>query len=310
MGHWVTTSLSKTNQNMTDTTPVRLPVADDDADAEQDEAAIPNDETEVAVDDVNEHYGNDYIVSDDESSEWSNVNPPARVVPSVAHSWTPRDSAHALRRFEQLRLIADAPIQERGFELICPITHTTIREPLFSKADGQIYESSAIRTWVQQKGTSPITRSATVADDLFSLSELPSLMMSMNDSARRLRDGIRILENQLITYCIPGVGTKLPELMSVDVHCTMSKDYYKLTVERDSLIKHLTTYACEFFGIEPLQTRTWNFDGDRLLNVFSHDDSQTLSTIFDTTDTVLPPQHHQVLLEMQVAGQFLLRRQK
>jgi hypothetical protein len=48
----------------------------------------------------------------------------------------------------------------------CPITHMAIETPILCLSDGCLYEEHAIRRWVEQHGTSPVTRAVTRCEHL------------------------------------------------------------------------------------------------------------------------------------------------
>ena len=50
--------------------------------------------------------------------------------------------------------------------LECPITMETIREPA-STVYGHLYEMSAIKAWVEQKGTCPMTQQSLTLDQIY-----------------------------------------------------------------------------------------------------------------------------------------------
>jgi hypothetical protein len=50
-------------------------------------------------------------------------------------------------------------------DLTCPITFDVYRDPVLA-SDGHVYERNAIIRWIQQQGTSPITREPLDVDDL------------------------------------------------------------------------------------------------------------------------------------------------
>ena len=60
---------------------------------------------------------------------------------------------------------------ETSNDLICPITLDVCRDPVLA-GDGHIYERSAIVQWIEQQGTSPLTRKPLNLDDLHSETSL------------------------------------------------------------------------------------------------------------------------------------------
>jgi hypothetical protein len=77
-------------------------------------------------------------------------------------------------------------------QLVCPITHTIISDPVIAD-DGYTYEKSAIITWITQKGTSPITR------DPISISSLKPNRLIKDMIDQYSNPGLAILSRQAAT---------------------------------------------------------------------------------------------------------------
>ncbi|UJR38015.1 hypothetical protein I4U23_030697 [Adineta vaga] len=70
---------------------------------------------------------------------------------------------------------------EQNSDLICPITLDVCRDPVLA-ADGHIYERNAILQWIEQQGTSPLTREPLKIDDLHSEINMRELDSSYRSS--------------------------------------------------------------------------------------------------------------------------------
>ena len=68
---------------------------------------------------------------------------------------------------------SDSPVQQGG-NLVCPITLDVYRDPVLA-TDGHIYERTAIVRWIQQQGTSPLTREPLDVRDLRSEENLKQI---------------------------------------------------------------------------------------------------------------------------------------
>jgi hypothetical protein len=77
-------------------------------------------------------------------------------------------------------------IRTEEYDLICPITLRTFRDPVIAK-DGHTYEREAIVRWITENGTSPLTRQPLNVNDLLpdyhvrdTAGRRPSSMASFN----------------------------------------------------------------------------------------------------------------------------------
>ena len=60
--------------------------------------------------------------------------------------------------------LSNSPVSQ-GHDLICPITPDVYQDPVLA-GDGHVYERNAIIRWIEQQGTSPITREPLDINDL------------------------------------------------------------------------------------------------------------------------------------------------
>jgi hypothetical protein len=72
--------------------------------------------------------------------------------------------------------ISISPTQSRR-NLICPITLDVFRDPVLA-GDGHVYERDAITQWIEQQGTSPLTRQPLNINDLSSAENIKQLCQS------------------------------------------------------------------------------------------------------------------------------------
>ena len=70
--------------------------------------------------------------------------------------------------------------------LTCPITLEVFHDPVIA-ADGHTYERTAITQWIQDNGTSPLTRQPLSVDDLQPNDELKHLTANARRASRRVR---------------------------------------------------------------------------------------------------------------------------
>lgn len=62
-------------------------------------------------------------------------------------------------------------------DLICPITLCVYKDPVLA-GDGHVYERNAIVQWIEQQGTSPLTREPLNIDDLHSEENIKQICQS------------------------------------------------------------------------------------------------------------------------------------
>ncbi|CAF3455003.1 unnamed protein product [Rotaria sp. Silwood1] len=73
-----------------------------------------------------------------------------------------------------MKKTSSSPILTQDHDFICPITLNVCRDPVFA-SNSYVYERTAIIQWIEQQGTSPLTRQPLNVNDLRSEDQIKQL---------------------------------------------------------------------------------------------------------------------------------------
>ena len=89
-----------------------------------------------------------------------------------------------------------APSTPRRHRVVCPITLDVYRDPVLA-GDGHVYERVAIIKWIEQQGTSPLTRQPLNVDDLRSAVNTKQLSQSSRSNSLTYSSSVSIISSPI-----------------------------------------------------------------------------------------------------------------